>query len=275
MRHHNLLTAGEGKLTRTERLQIELIRRSFELEGADRALRWCQQRIGSRWISWVTRNLHHIHHTERLDSTRGESSFILVANHRSFFDLYLITAELIRLGMRHRIVFPVRSEFFYDNPLGLVVNGAMSFFAMYPPIFRDPARASLNLVGLDELGELLRRGRTFVGVHPEGRRNKSTDPYSLLPGQSGVGRLIRQAGVPVIPAFTNGLRTEGLLQQIRGNFDGTGETIHTVFGNPIDFGDRLARPPSPRLYREIIEVVMTHLGALGAEERELRQRTLR
>ena len=104
---------------------------------------------------------------------------------------------------------PVRSNFFYDTPAGFVVNGVMSFFAMYPPLFRDKRRTALNALGLDELAGLLRSGETLVGIHPEGRRNPGTDPYQLLPAKSGVGRLIHAArGVAVVPVFTNGLLPE-------------------------------------------------------------------
>jgi 1-acyl-sn-glycerol-3-phosphate acyltransferase len=60
----------------------------------------------------------------------------LVSNHRSFFDLYVVTGYLVKRNMPHRLVFPVRANFFYDRRLGLFVNGVMSFFAMYPPLFQ-------------------------------------------------------------------------------------------------------------------------------------------
>jgi 1-acyl-sn-glycerol-3-phosphate acyltransferase len=185
--------------------------------------------------------------------------------------LFVITCELIRLGMSQRIVFPVRSNFFYDNPLGFLVNGMTSFFAMYPPVFRDSQRAALNLLGLDELVALLQRGGTLVGLHPEGRRNLNENPYQLLPAQSGVGRLIRLAQVPVIPVFINGLSADGLGQQLKGNFTGNGTPIHTVFGAPIDFGDLLDRPRSPHLFKQIAELTLAEISRLGEEEKELRR----
>ncbi|HEX2878852.1 MAG TPA: lysophospholipid acyltransferase family protein, partial [Polyangiaceae bacterium] len=212
----------------------------------------------------------HMHYLERVPNFAPHESFILVANHRSFFDLYLITCELIRRGLTQRIVFPVRSRFFYDSPLGFAVNGAMSFFAMYPPIFRETSRAALNVAGLDELAQLLRQGQTFVGIHPEGRRNANDDPRQLLPGQTGVGRLVQQSRVPVIPAFTNGLLPSDFVAQVTSNFDRSGTPIHTVFGEPIEFGDLLDRPPSPRNYRAITERIMGELSALGEEEARLR-----
>ena len=49
----------------------------------------------------------------------------------------------------------------------LVVNGVMSFFAMYPPIFRERKRLALNVTSLEELVWLLKRGGTFAGLHPD------------------------------------------------------------------------------------------------------------
>ncbi|MGH7435033.1 MAG: lysophospholipid acyltransferase family protein, partial [Polyangiaceae bacterium] len=172
-------------------------------------------------------------------------------------------------GLPQRILFPVRSTFFYDHPLGPVVNGLMSFFAMYPPIFRDRKRAALNLASLDEAAALLRGGGFFVGMHPEGTRNKGDDPYTLLPAQSGVGRLIRAAGVPVVPVFVNGLGND-LPRQVAGGLTGRGTPIHVVFGAPIDFGPLREGPDAPGTYKRIAEVCIEAITALGAEERELR-----
>jgi 1-acyl-sn-glycerol-3-phosphate acyltransferase len=266
----DLLSVATLRLSRSERTQMQLVRRSLEPGLVDRALRWCQRHIGQRWITLATYRLHHIHHLERALSLGPETSFILVANHRSFFDLYVVTAALVRSGLRQRIVFPVRSNFFYDSWLGFFVNGVMSFFAMYPPVFRDTRLASLNLLGLDELTRLLKAGPTLVGIHPEGQRNKTGDPYAFLPAQSGVGRLIHKARVPVIPVFTNGLLPKDLPRQIKSNFDGSGVPIHTVFGAPVDFGDLMEQAGSPRLYKKIAERCLDAVAALGEEEKRLR-----
>jgi 1-acyl-sn-glycerol-3-phosphate acyltransferase len=267
-----LLSSAHAKVSRLEYYQMRAIRRTLQPGLIDDALRWCQRTVGQFWITLATGNLHRIHHIERLRPLAPAHSFILVANHRSFFDLYILTAALLRWGLRQRIVFPVRSNFFYDTVPGFFVNGVMSFFAMYPPLFRDKRRAVLNALGLDELAELLRAGETLVGIHPEGRRSPGEDAYDLLPAQSGVGRLIFAArGVPVIPVFTNGLLPRDLPRQILSNFDGTGIPIHTVFGQPIDFGTLLDEPASPRLFARLAERCLEEVKKLGLEEKALRE----
>ena len=198
-------------------------------------------------------------------------SMLCVANHRSFFDLYVITAELVARGLPHRILFPVRSAFFYDHPLGPLVNGAMSFFAMYPPIFRDTKRAVLNLASLDELAALLRRGGFFVGMHPEGTRKKDDDPYTLLPAQTGVGRVIRKARVPVVPVFINGLGND-FMDQVRRGVTKSGPPIHIVFGAPMALGPLLELPENLSTYRRIAERCVDEISKLGEEEKRIRAR---
>ncbi len=263
------MNAGRNALRPIEKLQMRLIRRSFDPGRVDGALRWCQRNVGARWIDLATRNLRHVHGLERLPPLDPQKSYLCVCNHRSFFDLYVVTTLLVLQGMPHRMLFPVRSNFFYDNPLGFAVNGAMSFFAMYPPVFRERSRAALNVAGLDEIAWLARRGGAFIGIHPEGTRNKGDDPYAFLQAQSGVGRVIRQADVQVIPVFVNGLVND-IVGQVRSNARGDGIPIVVVFGAPIDFGGLLSEPPSPRLYRRIADASVDAIRALGAEERAIR-----
>lgn len=259
----------EGALTPLERLQIRLVRSTLRPGVLDQAIRACQRSVGQRWIRAVTARLRHVRGIERLPRWDPAGSLILVANHRSFFDLYVTTAELVGRGLPQRILFPVKSNFFYDHPLGPLVNGVASFFAMYPPIFRDRKRASLNLASLDELAALLKRGGFFVGIHPEGTRKKDDDPYTLLPAQSGVGRVIHKARAPVVPVFVNGLGND-FAKQLLAGVTGRGDPINLVFGAPIEFGAALDAPGSPRAYKKIAERCVEAIAELGQEEKALR-----
>ena len=269
----DLLDFGDEFLTPVERFQIKFVRRTFESAPFDRAVRLLQRHLGANWIEQSIKNLRHVHGLDRLPRFDRDASTILVSNHRSFFDLYVVTAYLVKRGMPQRLVFPVRSQFFYDKPIGLAVNGLMSFFAMYPPVFRERKRAALNLASLDEVVRLLKKGGAFVGLHPEGMRNKSDDPYSLLPAQGGVGRIIQAARgkATVVPVFINGLGND-IVKQVGQNFMKTGAPVTVVFGKPIDFGTMLDGPPSPRLHRRISEHTLDAIRGLGEEEREIRAR---
>jgi len=258
-------------LSPTEQRQIRFVRRTFEPGPLDRVIRVLQRHVGANWIEASIKNLRHVHGLDRLPKFEREKSYIVVSNHRSFFDLYVVTAYLVYRGMPHRLVFPVRSQFFYDKPLGLVVNGLMSFFAMYPPVFRERKRAALNLASLDEVVRLLRRGGAFVGLHPEGTRNKTDDPYTLLPAQGGVGRIIQASRATVLPVFINGLGND-IVRQVGSNYLKNGGPVTVVFGKPVEFGSMLDAAPSPRLHRKISEHALDAIRALGEEEREIRAR---
>jgi 1-acyl-sn-glycerol-3-phosphate acyltransferase len=265
----DLAESGRKRLSRLERLLIGFVRRTFEPGLLSDALQYCQRTIGCGWIHLCTQHLRHVHGSERLPALAPEQSYILIANHRSFFDLYVVFGDLVHRGLQHRIVFPVRSKFFYDNPFGLLVNGLMSFFAMYPPLFRERKKAFLNPLALEELAFLLRRGGMFAGIHPEGTRKRDDDPYTFLPAQRGVGKVIQDARVPVIPVFINGLVND-IITQVRSNFDRTGQDIFVVFGAPVDFGDLLDQGKSPRVHQAISDRVMQAVSELGQEERVLR-----
>ncbi len=264
----DLVALGESRLSWLERRQIAFVRHTFESRPWDRAIRFLQRVIGSTWIHHFTKYIRHVYGMERLPRFDKTKSFIVVSNHRSFFDLYVVTGHLVRLGLKHRIVFPVRASFFYDSPLGLFVNGVMSFFAMYPPIFREKKKAFLNPASLDELAWLMQQGGMLAGLHPEGTRNLG-DPYEFLPAQRGVGRIIHAARATVIPVFINGLIND-LPRQIGSNFDGTGRSIVVVFGAPIDFGELLDAPTSPKVHQAIADRTLEVIAALGREERERR-----
>jgi 1-acyl-sn-glycerol-3-phosphate acyltransferase len=266
------LAAGRERLSPSERLIIGFVRRTFEPGRLDRVIRVLQHWVGSTWIHHFTKNLRFVFGLERLPHLDRRQSYVLVANHRSFFDLYVVIGHLVRLRLKHRIVFPVRAEFFYTGLLGLFVNGVMSFFAMYPPIFRARRQLALNPVSLSELAWLLRRGGYFCGVHPEGTRKKDDDPYTFLPAQRGVGRIIHEARVPVIPVFINGLLPKDLPRQVASNFDGTGRKIVVVFGEPIDFSDLYAEFGTPKVHQAIADRTLEVIGQLGQEERAHRAR---
>jgi 1-acyl-sn-glycerol-3-phosphate acyltransferase len=256
-------------LTALERALIGAVRQTYDRRPLDQAVRLGQRYVGATWINYFTRNIRHIHGLDRLPPLDPLKSYVCVCNHRSFFDLYVVTGYLVGRGMPHRLMFPVRSAFWYDRPLGLVVNGIMSFFAMYPPVFRERQRAALNVKTLDEVTRVLHMGGFFVGLHPEGRRNKDGDPYELLPAQSGVGRIIHSSRVQVLPVFINGLGND-LPAQIGGNITRKGAPIVVVFGAPVDFGEDLDKPPSPRVYRRIADRALAEVARLGQEERAIR-----
>jgi 1-acyl-sn-glycerol-3-phosphate acyltransferase len=222
--------------------------------------------------------IHRRTYCEGLDAVhalRPERGVIVAANHRSFFDLYTMMTSFFWWGgnsWTKRMFYPVRSNFFYEHPLGTAVNFAIGGGSMYPPIFRDPGKAALNQVAVDRVIAALGEPGTLVGMHPEGTRGKGDDPYELLPAQPGIGQMILAARPTVIPLFVNGLDND-LLGVIRRTY--TPEIrrkapLTLVWGEPVDYSDFLAQKPRAALYKRVADRVLERIAALGERERVLR-----
>lgn len=265
-------------LTRIERLAL----RFAEASNEDPRGKWLQTRFlrGVSYI-WVRGFLAHRMFVEGLDdlmAMRPETGVMLVSNHRSFFDQYamLLACYMGPVHWAKALYFPVRANFFYDRPLGVVVNAAVAGGAMYPPIYRQAERRALNDDALDKMVDILRQPGNVLGMHPEGTRGKGPDPYTFLPAQPGVGKIALLGRPIVIPAFIHGLGNN-ILEDIRWNFGAEARRSHavvTVFGAPVDYTDLLLEKPRPTLYKKCADRFMAALGPLKEREQALRAELL-
>jgi 1-acyl-sn-glycerol-3-phosphate acyltransferase len=204
---------------------------------------------------------------ENLESVSHDRPLLLVANHRSFFDMYTVSTVLFRnTTWRMSLFFPVRGRFFYESPLGSLVNFIMGWWSMYPPFFAENEKRLFDKYSLRRLVQLCRFGQgNVIGFHPEGTRNKDSDPYSLLRAQPGIGRLLKEASPQVIPVFIAGLGND-LLRQVLGNWRG-GEKIRVHFGEPLELSRFVEMKDHVRTYKEIGEFVMSKIAELGEQDR--------
>lgn len=230
---------------------------------------WCQEAIGSRWIQIATYKLMNVYGLEHLNGLTHQRPLLLVANHRSFFDMYTVSSVLFRRTKWKKLLyFPVRSGFFYESPLGMLVNMLMGWWSMYPPIFGESEKRLFDKYSVRRLAQLCRSGAGHViGFHPEGTRNLSRDTYSYLRAQPGVGRLIKESAPQVIPVFIAGLGNN-LVRQVIGNWTG-GEKIRIRFGAPLELSAFLEKKDHVRTYKEISEHVMNKIAELGEEDRSM------
>ena len=254
-----------------ERLGFRLAHR-MNLGAWKRLMTFCQRHVGSLWIYLATYNLMNVFGIENVENADVEKPLVLVANHRSFFDMYTVSSVIFRRTKRPvTLFFPVRAKFFYDNPVGWIVNLVMGWFSMYPPFFREDrvvTKREFDKYSMRRLVQLCSEGHGhMIGFHPEGKRNLDGDPYDLLPAQPGIGKVIYSAHPQVIPVFIAGLSND-LPKQILGNWTG-GPKIRIWFGEPIDLtpfyekGDRL------RTHKEISDYLMTKIGELGDKDRAM------
>jgi 1-acyl-sn-glycerol-3-phosphate acyltransferase len=235
----------------------------------------CQRVLGAGWIHVSTYNLMRDSGLEHVEAASRERPLLLVANHRSFFDMYVVSTVLFRhTRWRKQLFFPVRGRFFYDSFAGLLVNLLMGWWSMFPPFFAGGDNPKLDKREFDKfsmrlLASLCRDGAgNVIGFHPEGTRNKGADPYSYLRPQPGVGKLIKDARPQVVPVFIAGLGND-LPKQVLGNWRG-GEPVRVHFGPALDFSDFYERRDSVRTYKEIADFCMSKIAELGERDRAAR-----
>ena len=228
-----------------------------------------QRHIGSLWIYLATYNLMNVFGIENIEKTSVEKPLLLVANHRSFFDMYTVSSVLFRRTKRPiKLFFPVRAKFFYTSPLGWFVNLVMGWWAMYPPFFREERevkKREFDKFSMRRLIQICTEGEAnVIGFHPEGKRNLSPDAYSFLPAQPGIGKVIMASRPQVVPIFIAGLGND-LPKQILGNWTG-GEKIRIYFGEPIDLSEFYEKSDRLRTHKEIADFLMSKIGDLAKKD---------
>jgi 1-acyl-sn-glycerol-3-phosphate acyltransferase len=233
---------------------------------------FCQRHLGSLWIYLATYNLMNVFGIENVENSDVDRPILLVANHRSYFDMYTVSSVLFRRTRRPiTLFFPVRAKFFYTSPLGWFVNLVMGWWAMYPPFFYKNEQREFDKFSLRRLIQLCTQGPgnnrgNIIGMHPEGKRNLSPDPYSFLPAQPGVGKIVLSAHPQVIPVFIAGLGND-LPKQILGNWRG-GEKVRMYFGEPVDLSQFYDKRDSLRTHKEIADFLMTKIAELAEKDKE-------
>jgi 1-acyl-sn-glycerol-3-phosphate acyltransferase len=225
--------------------------------------------VSASWMTFGSFRMMHPVGLERLAGLRFEDGILLVSNHRSFFDLYMLFTLLHRFTpLRQPVLCPVRSDFFYERAAGILVNLFVGGGRMFPPFFREPSKQDFNKWALGKVVEHLKHGTTLVGFHPEGTRNKNEDPYTPLPAQPGVGKLIMESWPIVVPAFINGLSND-IAGDIIGNFRGTKKVV-AVFGEPMDLTRFRGQSNRLATHKRIADALLERIYALGEEERQYR-----
>lgn len=231
-----------------------------------------QKGAAGPFVRWVTKYRWELHHLERVQAVVPKRGTILVANHRSLFDMFVTLSVLfIEHGMYRNLFFPVRAPFFYTNPLGPVICGLFSGFSMWPPVFRDERRVELNPIGIRQILEALEEPGACVGMHPEGARNKTDDPYSLLPARPGIGQMVREAHPEtlIVPVFMQGLSNNFALEvrrKLSPRLGAEAPPIRWVFGEPVTAGSLARIGDAPTIARHLLD---DRIGALADEARRI------
>ncbi len=143
-----------------------------------RVCRWIVRQI-ARSVFGVT--VHGAHHVP------AHGPAILAVNHVSALDPFVVGSAL-----RRPLWFMAKEELFRPRALGAVFRGLHAF-----PVRRD--RADLSTI--KRTLTLLREGQAVM-MFPEGTRQ---DGVTFGPVRPGVAVLAARAGVPVVPAYHEGI----------------------------------------------------------------------
>lgn len=264
----------EFELTRSERVALRLGRLANENRLPKAMQKAWLDRISKPWIRATVSRRSLIHGLDMLRELDPDRGVLLAANHRSFFDQWVASLALkdTRIPWVRDMYFPVRSNFFYDSALGVVINFVVGGGAMYPPIYRDRAKNALNRDAIERLREVLTRPGVMVGVHPEGTRGKGPDPYELLPAQPGIGEIILKGKPIVIPLFINGLSND-IVSDTRFNYTDRARRENPcilAFGEPVDYSEFASKKPRVALYKRTSDKVLQAIRDASEIEKQLR-----
>ncbi|MEO7964895.1 MAG: lysophospholipid acyltransferase family protein [Gemmatimonadaceae bacterium] len=234
-----------------------------------------QSRVGATSIEVVTGKLLEVRGFEHLEEAHRRGAVLMVANHRSYFDMFVVSSVIHRrLAGFKRLYFPVTGEYYYQSLLGMALNQFVAFWSMFPPLFALSTYGTSDRYALELVVELCAQGSGHIlGIHPEGGRNLNPDPYSYLRFQPGTGKIIHAARPVVVPVFIAGLSND-IAEQVRRNWEG-GEAVRIWFGEPMDFTSDFALPGKGSTYRAITNAVMERVKALGDADRASRAPTTR
>ena len=160
---------------------------------------------------------------------KADAPVMFIANHVSYFDQPAIMFSLPR-RWRYRTATAAWEEFFFRNFRNIGQHIWKRFTYEYGTI-------ALNLFPLPQSG-VFRRSLQFMGkladhrinilVFPEGERSADG---RLLPFQQGLGIMVRELGIPVVPVKIAGLERvfpRGTLWPRRG-------LVTVTFGEPLRF----------------------------------------
>lgn len=267
--------SDEASLSFSERTAIGLGRFINERPIPKRLQRQYLLAVTKTWVRPSIERRLYVEGMDWLLDAQPDRGIVVVANHRSFFDLYVLMLTLFHQGTYwiERMYFPVRSKFFYEKPTGVLINLLIGGGSMYPPLFHDREKAALNKDALGRLTSILQMPGNVVGLHPEGTRGKGPDPYKLLRAQPGVGQIVLQSKPIVVPVFINGLNNSipKTIRDTHRKDAQRNQPVIAVFGEqPLDYSEFTTKKPRAALYKKCADKMLTAIASLGEREREIR-----
>lgn len=176
----------------------------------------------------------------------AKGPFVLTPNHTSYLDPFLMGAALNQEQLRHAN-YAGWTRVAFANPL----NRFVCRLAQAVPI--DPERAVISSLALAVA--VLRRERILIWF-PEGRRSPDG---KLMEFKSGIGMLLEQFEVPVVPVFIHGA-SEALPM---GRFWPRFRKITVEFGVPKKPAELRRQGKGDNARSKIVTALREQVAALG------------
>jgi 1-acyl-sn-glycerol-3-phosphate acyltransferase len=185
--------------------------------------------------------------TVGLEHIPAEGPAILVANHQSFLDDFLLPLVV----PRRKVVFLAKADYFDKWYLRWFFKGANVI-----PVRRESRSASE--AALQAGIQALREGK-LIGIFPEGTRSPDGKLYR---GKTGVARMALEAQVPVIPVAITGT-FEAMPYHRKIPRIGR---VEIRFGEPLRFDRHYDTPADRFVLRSVTDEIMYEIMLQSGQE---------
>lgn len=181
-----------------------------------------------------------------------KGGLFLASNHASIMDVMIIPYfGLSRFSWR-RFRNPGKEELFRNRLASLIIKSTGAF-----PV----KRRSRDVAAMKKIIDIAKKD--VIVIFPEGTRSKDGQ---LQPGTPGIGRLIHEAKVPVVPTYIINSRHAWYKGKLMPNFF---QELYVVFGKPLELDRYFEQEGSKAIYREIVKNLMDEIAKLKEEHKEL------
>jgi 1-acyl-sn-glycerol-3-phosphate acyltransferase len=185
----------------------------------------------------------------------AQPPFLFCSNHVSMLDDAFVGSLVFmpRVLWDYRFIpyhLPERKNFFKGPFFSWLMRAAKCI-----PITRGEG---VHQAGMEKTIGLLKRGNVAY-VYPEGTRTRTGE---LGRGKMGVGRLVRETGVKVIPCYHQGLDK---VLPIGHKIPRFGQRIGIWIGEALDFKTYMTMPNTPKTWQVISDRIVDAIRQLRDE----------